>query len=75
MDGIENARHDLFEAACSLETAIELLASIERDAESDATLRELVDRLSVLKEELDAASSRLPDSDTSGNSPDSDAQA
>lgn len=75
MDGIENARHDLFEAACSLETAIELLASIERDAESDVPLSELVSRLSALKEELDAASSRLPDSGDSGSSPDSDYQA
>lgn len=63
MDGIENARHDLLEAACSLETAIELLASIERDAESDGELRELVDRLSALKLELDAASARLPDAE------------
>ena len=69
MDGIENARHDLLEAACSLETAIDLLASIERDAEEDAALRELVRRLSAVKEELDAASSRLPASGADDNSP------
>lgn len=66
MDGIENARHDLFEAACSLETAIDLLASIERDAENHGELTELVSRLSALKQELDAASARLPDAAETG---------
>lgn len=71
MNGIENARHYLFEAASSLETAIELLASIDRDAESDGTLKELVSRLSALKEELDATSSCLPTDCEPDDSPES----
>jgi len=60
MNGIENARHDLADAACSVETAIELLASIKQDTHSGEALGELINRLSGVKVELDEASSRLP---------------
>ncbi|MDH5785956.1 MAG: hypothetical protein OEZ16_10175 [Chromatiales bacterium] len=54
MTGLENAQHDLSDAQFSLQTAIELLVSLEHD---DATmpqqLHAVVDHLRSIKSELD----------------------
>jgi hypothetical protein len=55
MDGIENARHDLSEATCSVDTAIELLSSMQQDGfghedELATIIRELVRLKSGLEE-------------------------
>ena len=58
MTGLENAQHDLTDAAFSLSTAIDLLASIDTDA-SDRELTELVRQLESLKSGLDKSCRRL----------------
>ncbi len=58
MTGIENAQHDLTDAAFSLSTAIDLLASIGTEA-SDRELTELVSQLQKLKNGLDKSCQRL----------------
>jgi gamma-glutamyl:cysteine ligase YbdK (ATP-grasp superfamily) len=60
MDAIENAQHDLTEAKLSVETAIELLASLERDGSEHAQeLRQIVQELQEVKSGLDSACERL----------------
>lgn len=58
MTGIENAKYDLTEAAFSLNTAIELLASIGRDA-PDQEIAEVICALRQLKSGLDQSCERL----------------
>lgn len=53
MTGIENAQHDLNDAQFSLETAIELLNSINDDAEAQAPeLHQVIQHLMSIKNEL-----------------------
>lgn len=60
MNIIENAQHDLFEAALSVETAIELLASLERDgSEYAGELHEIVLELQRVKGGLERSRERL----------------
>lgn len=58
MDGIDNARYDLVDAQCSLETAIELLGSIGTD-EADQELARLVRELRGVHRELKASYQHL----------------
>lgn len=60
MTGIENATHDLTDAQFSLETAIELLDSIEHDGPTmPVQLHVVVDHLRNIKTELDQSFSQL----------------
>ncbi len=61
MTGLENAQHDLSDAQFSLETAIELLDSIDHDASSAVPqqLHEVIDHLRNVKLELDTSFSQL----------------
>jgi hypothetical protein len=60
MTGLENAQHDLSDAQFSLETAIELLDSIEHDDSTmPAQLHTVVDHLRSIKSELDQSFSQL----------------
>ncbi len=60
MNGLENAHFDLGDARCSLETAIELLGSIDNDGQySQCELHALIDELRQIKGELDQSYSRL----------------
>lgn len=60
MNIIDNIQHDLLDANFSLNTAIELLSSLDLDGDhQDQALHELIDRLCVLKDELDAACERV----------------
>lgn len=60
MTGLENAQHDLSDAKFSLETAIELLDSIEHDDSAmPAQLHAVVDHLRSIKTELDQSFSQL----------------
>jgi hypothetical protein len=69
MDGIENARHDLSEAACSVDTAIELLSSMEQDGFEHAdVLHPIIEQLQKLKSGLEDSYQSLiplsPDAET-----------
>jgi hypothetical protein len=61
MTGLENAQHDLTDAQFSLETAIELLDSIDHDdgAAMPQQLHEVIDHLRNIKSELDTSFSQL----------------
>ncbi|MGE0080116.1 MAG: hypothetical protein AB7U81_02335 [Thiohalomonadaceae bacterium] len=60
MDAIENAQHDLTEATLSVETAIELLTSLERDGNEHAgELREIVLELERVRGGLERSYERL----------------
>ena len=60
MTGLENAQHDLSDAQFSLETAIELLDSIEHDGSTvPQQLHAVVDHLRHIKTELDQSFSQL----------------
>lgn len=60
MTGLENAQHDLSDAQFSLETAIELLDSIEHDEPAmPQQLQNLIESLRNIKSELDTSFGRL----------------
>jgi len=60
MDGIESARHDLSEATCSVDTAIELLSSLKRDGSPHGNELELiVGNLIQIKSGLEESNRRL----------------
>ena len=60
MTGLENAQHDLSDAQFSLETAIELLDSIEHDGSGQPQqLHAVIDHLRNIKSELDTSFSQL----------------
>lgn len=60
MTGIENAQHDLSDAQFSLETAIELLNSINVDHQSEEpALNNLIEQLMTIKSELASSYSQL----------------
>lgn len=53
MTGIENAQHDLSDAQFSLETAIDLLSSINEDSlEQAPELHHVIQHLMTIKSEL-----------------------
>lgn len=53
MTGIENAQFDLSDAQFSLETAIDLLSSINEDSKTQAPeLNEVIQHLRSIKDEL-----------------------
>lgn len=53
MTGLENAQHDLSDAQFSLETAIDLLSSINEDSQSQAPeLHDVIQHLVSIKNEL-----------------------
>lgn len=58
MTGLENAQHDLTDAQFSLETAIELLDSIEHDDQA-LPLHNVIEHLRTIKSELDTSFSQL----------------
>lgn len=65
MDGIENAKHDLFDARCSLETAIEVLSGLEQDGDRrKRELARLISRLRELKGGLDDTFDALAEDET-----------
>lgn len=71
MDGIESARHDLSEATCSVDTAIELLSSLKRDGfRQQQELQQIIGQLVHLKSGLEDSYRRLqplsPDARKSG---------
>ena len=60
MTGIENAQHDLSDAQFSLQTAIDLLDSLDHDAPAmPRQLHDVVDHLRNIKTELDTSFSQL----------------
>lgn len=60
MKGIESARHDLGDAGLSIDTAIDLLSSIERDGRIEPDeLRQVISRLVELKGGLEETYHRL----------------
>ena len=60
MTGLENVQHDLSDAQFSLQTAIELLDSIEHDGSTmPQQLHAVVDHLRNIKTELDQSCSQL----------------
>ncbi len=58
MTGLENAQHDLTDAQFSLETAIELLDSIDHDGPA-MPLHEVIEHLRSIKSELDNSFTQL----------------
>lgn len=53
MNGLENAQHDLSDAQFSLETAIELLNSIDSDTQArEPELHTVIEHLLTIKTEL-----------------------
>lgn len=58
MTGLENAQHDLTDAQFSLETAIDLLNSIEHDGPA-MPLHGVIEHLRSIKSELDVSFSQL----------------
>lgn len=58
MDGIDNARHDLDDAQGCLETAIELLSSIDNDEPTEG-LEGVIGELRGLYQNLERTASRL----------------
>ena len=62
MNGLENAQHDLSDAQFSLETAIELLSSIDSDRSTrEAELHSVIEHLQSIKAELADSFERLRD--------------
>lgn len=62
MNGLENAQHDLNDAQFSLETAIELLNSIDSDTERrEAELHCVIEHLQSIKSELADSFRKLQD--------------
>ena len=60
MNGLENAQHDLNDARFSLQTAIELLDSIDHDNPAmPAQLHTVIDHLRSVQSELDLSFSEL----------------
>lgn len=60
MTGLENATHDLSDAQFSIETAIELLGSIEHDdTKVAAPLHNVIEHLRNIKSELDNSYGQL----------------
>lgn len=60
MTGLENAQHDLTDAQFSLETAIELLDSIDSDNHaSEPELHRVIEHLRGIKTELEQSFSQL----------------
>lgn len=60
MNGIENAQHDISDARFSVDTAIELLSGIGKDAQDDAAeLSSVIEKLLELKGGLDDTYQRL----------------
>lgn len=60
MTGLENAQHDLSDAQFSLQTAIELLDSIDHDdPQMPAQLHAVIDHLRSIKSELDLSFGQL----------------
>ena len=58
MTGLENAQHDLTDAQFSIETAIDLLDSIEHDGPG-MPLHGVVEHLRSIKSELDMSFTQL----------------
>lgn len=62
MNGLENAQHDLSDAQFCLETAIELLNSIDSDTQArEPELHVVIEHLRNIKTELDSSFARLQD--------------
>lgn len=62
MNGLENAQHDLSDAQFSLETAIELLNSIDTDIQvKEPELHTVIEHLRTIKTELDSSYAKLID--------------
>lgn len=62
MNGLENAQHDLSDAQFSLETAIDLLSSIDSDTGTrEADLHSVIEHLQSIKTELADSFQRLQD--------------
>ena len=60
MTGIENAQHDLNDAQFSLETAIDLLSSINEDCQGETSeLNEVIQHLMSIKNELATSYAQL----------------
>jgi len=60
MTGLENAQHDLTDAQFSLETAIELLNSINLDHQAEEPeLKNLIEHLMTIKSELASSFNQL----------------
>ena len=62
MTGIEDAQCDLSEASHSVETALELLASVSADdvqLSNNSELQSLIQRLRVISHDLDESRHRL----------------
>jgi hypothetical protein len=58
MTGLENAQHDLTDAQFSLETAIDLLDSIDHDGPA-VPLHGVIEHLRSIKSELEVSFSQL----------------
>jgi hypothetical protein len=62
MNGLENAQHDLSDARFSLETAIDLLSSIDSDrASQEPELHSVIEHLQTIKNELTHSFEKLQD--------------
>lgn len=62
MNGLENAQHDLSDARFSLETAIDLLSSIDSDIKVDEPdLHSVIEHLVSIKSELTSSFEKLQD--------------
>lgn len=62
MNGLENAQHDLDDARFSLETAIDLLSSIDSDSgKREAELHSVIEHLMSIKSELTSSFEKLQD--------------
>jgi hypothetical protein len=62
MNGLENAQHDLDDARFSLETAIDLLSSIDSDnGTQEPELHSVIEHLMSIKSELTSSFERLQD--------------
>ena len=62
MNGLENAQHDLSDAQFCLETAIELLNSIDSDTQAkEPELHVVVEHLLSIKNELASSYQKLQD--------------
>lgn len=60
MTGLENAQHDLTDAQFSLETAIELLNSINLDQQAqEPELKDIIEHLRTIKSELASSFEQL----------------
>ncbi|MCW8829171.1 MAG: hypothetical protein OQK94_08955 [Gammaproteobacteria bacterium] len=62
MNGLENAQHDLSDAQFSLETAIDLLSSIDTDIDTQGSeLQSVIEHLQRLRSELADSFRKLHD--------------